>query len=131
MSYRCLSVLRDQRTTHRRTFARGNWPTSLKLASSRDACERGYAAHRAAAKGFQQTEAAARLGVDQSLLSRMENGFLEPRDEVLIRAEADDEFPRSFFFLTDPVYGAPVSVHPMWRRKTDVTVREMDLSSPN
>lgn len=77
-------------------------------------------------KGFQQTEAASRLGIDQSLLSRIENGFVEPRDEVILRAETAYELPRSFFFLTDPVYGAPVSVHPMWRRKADVTVREMD-----
>ena len=77
-------------------------------------------------KGFQQTEAAPRLGVDQSLLSRIENGLVEAREEVLLRAEAVYELPRSFFFLTDPVYGAPVSVHPMWRRKADVSVREMD-----
>jgi Zn-dependent peptidase ImmA (M78 family) len=32
----------------------------------------------------------------------------------------------SFFFLTDPVYGSPVSVHPMWRRKAAVSGREMD-----
>lgn len=76
--------------------------------------------------GFQQTEAASRLGIEQSLLSRIENGLVEPRDEVLTLAETVYEMPRSFFFLTDPVYGAPVSVHPMWRRKADVTVREMD-----
>lgn len=78
-------------------------------------------------KGFQQTEAAKRLGVDQSLLSRMENGVAEVREEVLGLAERVYEVRRSFFFLTDPIYGAPVSVHPMWRRKADVTSREMDL----
>jgi Zn-dependent peptidase ImmA (M78 family)/transcriptional regulator with XRE-family HTH domain len=77
-------------------------------------------------KGFQQTDAALRLGIEQSLLSRIENGLVEAREEVLLRAEAVYELPRPFFFLTDPVYGAPVSVHPMWRRKADVTVREMD-----
>jgi Zn-dependent peptidase ImmA (M78 family) len=77
-------------------------------------------------KGFQQTDAASRLGVDQSLLSRIENGFVEAREEVLLRAETAYELPRSFFLLTDPVYGAPVSVHPMWRRKADVSVRDMD-----
>jgi Zn-dependent peptidase ImmA (M78 family) len=77
-------------------------------------------------KGLQQTEAATRLGIDQSLLSRIENGFVEAREEVLLRAEAAYDLPRSFFLLTDPVYGAPVSVHPMWRRKADVTVRDMD-----
>src|SRR6185312_1477081 len=77
-------------------------------------------------RGFQQTEAAKRLGIEQPLLSRLENGLSEIRDEVLLRAEQVYELPRSFFYLTDPVYGAPVSVHPMWRRKADVSGREMD-----
>jgi Zn-dependent peptidase ImmA (M78 family) len=77
-------------------------------------------------RGFQQTEAARRLDVDQSLLSRMENGVAEIRDEVLLSAERLYGVPRAFFFQTDPIYGAPVSVHPMWRRKADVTVRDVD-----
>jgi transcriptional regulator with XRE-family HTH domain len=77
-------------------------------------------------KGFHQTEAAERLGVDRSLLSRIENGFSDAREEVLAKAETVFDLPRSFFFQTDPVYGAPVSVHPMWRKKSDVSVRELD-----
>src|SRR5579872_5036211 len=77
-------------------------------------------------KGFHQTEAAPKLGVDQSLLSRIENGMADAREETILRAEAAYEMPRSFFELTDPVYGAPVSVHPMWRRKADVTMHELD-----
>ena len=77
-------------------------------------------------KGFHQTEAADRLGIDRSLLSRIENGFADAREELLTKAEFVFELPRSFFFQTDPVYGAPVSVHPMWRRKSDVSVRELD-----
>lgn len=77
-------------------------------------------------RGFQQTEAAKRLGVDQSVLSRMENGMADIREETLSRAAAVYEFPASFFFQTDPVYGAPVSVHPMWRKKADVSGRELD-----
>lgn len=78
-------------------------------------------------KGFQQTDASLRLGIDQSLLSRMENGVAEIREEVLTRAEHLYEVRRSFFFQTDPIYGAPVSVHPMWRKKADVTARELDV----
>ena len=77
-------------------------------------------------KGFHQTEAAPKLGIDQSLLSRIENGMAEVREEIVLRAEAIYEMPRSFFVQADPVYGAPVSVHPMWRRKADVTARELD-----
>lgn len=77
-------------------------------------------------KGFQQTDAAKRLGIEQPLLSRMENGLAEIREEVLLRAERAYGVPKSFFFQSDTVYGAPVSVHPMWRRKADVTARELD-----
>ena len=77
-------------------------------------------------RGFQQVDAARRLQIDQSLLSRMENGVAEIREEVLIRAESVYQVRRSFFSQTDPIYGAPVSVHPMWRRKADVTSRDID-----
>lgn len=77
-------------------------------------------------KGFQQTEAAGRLGVEQPLLSRLENGLSEPQEDFLMKAERVYEVPRSFFSQQDPVYGAPVSVHPMWRKKADVTGRELD-----
>ncbi len=77
-------------------------------------------------KGFHQTEAATRLGIEQPLLSRFENGLAEPRKELLLRAAQAYEMPVTFFELTDPVYGAPVSVHPMWRKKSDVTSRELD-----
>jgi len=77
-------------------------------------------------RGFQQIEAAKRLGVDQSMLSRMENGMVEIRDEIVLKAAQVYEFPKTFFFLRDPIYGAPVSVHPMWRKKADVAAREVD-----
>ncbi len=76
--------------------------------------------------GFRQSEAARRLGVDQPLLSRIENGLTDAPDDFLLRAEKAYGLPSSFFFLTDAVLGAPVSVHPMWRRKLDVTIKELD-----
>ncbi|MBW7835808.1 MAG: XRE family transcriptional regulator [Sphingomonadales bacterium] len=77
-------------------------------------------------RGFQQTEAAKRLGIDQSMLSRIENGMVEVRNDLLVRAAIVYGFPQTFFYQRDPIYGAPVSVHPMWRKKTDVSVREVD-----
>ena len=77
-------------------------------------------------RGFQQTEAARRLGIDQPLLSRIENGLSEPRDELLNSAAQAYDVPRSFFFQTDPIYGAPVSLHPMWRKKAEVSARDLD-----
>jgi Zn-dependent peptidase ImmA (M78 family)/DNA-binding XRE family transcriptional regulator len=77
-------------------------------------------------RGFQQIEAAKLLGIEQPLLSRLENGLSEIREEVLLRAVQVYDLPRSFFHQTDAVYGAPVSVHPMWRKKADVSAREAD-----
>jgi Zn-dependent peptidase ImmA (M78 family) len=77
-------------------------------------------------RGFQQQEAARTLGMEQSQLSRMENGVIEVRDDVLQRAARLYRVPTSFFSQQDPVYGAPVSVHPMWRRKADVSAKELD-----
>ena len=76
-------------------------------------------------RGFQQTEAAKQLGIDQSLLSRFENKLVEIREDVLAKASRVYDFPVSFFEQQEPIYGAPVSVHAMWRRKADVSVREM------
>lgn len=77
-------------------------------------------------RGFQQNEAARLLGIDQSLLSRFENGLVEIRDDLLLKLSQVYDLPASFFELREPVYGAPVSVHAMWRKKADVTVREVD-----
>jgi Zn-dependent peptidase ImmA (M78 family)/transcriptional regulator with XRE-family HTH domain len=77
-------------------------------------------------KGFSQGEAAERLNVPQVTLSRYENAVTIPNNEFITRAAAVYDLPISFFWQPDPVFGAPVSVHPMWRKKTDVTAREMD-----
>jgi Zn-dependent peptidase ImmA (M78 family)/transcriptional regulator with XRE-family HTH domain len=76
--------------------------------------------------GFSQGEAADRLGVPQVTLSRYENAVAVPNDDFVARAAFVYGLPISFFRQTDTVFGAPVSVHPMWRKKADVTVREMD-----
>ena len=77
-------------------------------------------------QGFSQVDAGKRLGIDQSLLSRIENGMSEAREELVAKAEQVYEVPRTFFALTDTIYGSPVSVHPMWRKKADVTGRDLD-----
>ncbi len=77
-------------------------------------------------RGFQQGDAAKRLGVPQTTLSRIENEVINPSEAVIERGAKVYSLPASFFEQPDPVYGAPVSVHPMWRRKASVTGREMD-----
>src|ERR1700733_13702454 len=76
--------------------------------------------------GLAQGEAAVRLLVPQVTLSRYENAVADPTDEFVARAAEVYDMPISFFRQTDAVFGAPVSVHPMWRKKVDVTVREID-----
>lgn len=78
-------------------------------------------------KGFSQKEAAARTGVVQPVLSRYENGITEPDEAFLSKAALVYEVPRPFFDLRHPVYGPPVSVHPMARAKADVTTRDLDI----
>ena len=76
--------------------------------------------------GFHQKDAAPLLGIEQPLLSRIENGMAQASDQLLLNAERVYGMPKSFFFLTDTVYGPPVSVHALWRKKAEVTGREMD-----
>ena len=59
-------------------------------------------------------------------------GLIGPGDRKSVEpmasrwAPGDYDLPRSFFIQSDPVLGAPVSVHPMWRKKASVSGREMD-----
>ena len=76
--------------------------------------------------GFAQGEAARRLSVPQVALSRYENGVTVPAEDVIARASSVFDLPQSFFIQPDAVFGAPVSVHPLWRKKHDVTARELD-----
>jgi Zn-dependent peptidase ImmA (M78 family)/transcriptional regulator with XRE-family HTH domain len=77
-------------------------------------------------RGFQQGEAATKLGISQAMLSRFENQLASLTDDILDRAAVAYDLPRTFFTQPDPILGAPVSVHPMWRRKANVSAREMD-----
>ncbi len=77
--------------------------------------------------GFTQKDAASRLGIVQPVLSRFENGLSEPDADFLGAASRVYDVPRAFFDLREPVYGPPVSVHPMPRAKSDVTQRDMEM----
>ena len=48
-------------------------------------------------RGFQQVEAARLLGIEQPVLSRLENGLSEIREEIILKAERLYNLPRSFF----------------------------------
>ncbi|MBA3966663.1 MAG: ImmA/IrrE family metallo-endopeptidase [Nitrospirales bacterium] len=55
-----------------------------------------------------------------------ENSLSVPTDEVLNRASLIYDVPMDFFRQPDAVLGAPVSVHPMWRKKKSVPAKELD-----
>lgn len=75
---------------------------------------------------FSQGEAAERLQVPQVTLSRYETGAAMPKEGFAARASEIYDLPETFFFQPDAPIGAPVSVHPMWRKRHDVSVRELD-----
>lgn len=78
------------------------------------------------ARGLSQVALARRADVTQGHLSKIENGLSEPSDEVLKRLADALDFPESFFCQSDRVYGFPVSVHPMHRKKARVGQRALE-----
>ena len=60
------------------------------------------------------------------MLSRIENKLSAVTEDFVDRAAAVYELPSSFFAQPDAVLGAPVSVHPIWRKRSTVSAREMD-----
>ncbi|TXM96604.1 ImmA/IrrE family metallo-endopeptidase, partial [Methylobacterium sp. WL64] len=79
-------------------------------------------------RGLPQGEAATQLGLTQATLSRIENKItVTIGDDVIDRAAEIYDLPRSFFYQPDSILGAPVSVHPLWRKKASVTTRDLDV----
>ncbi|SDG59515.1 Zn-dependent peptidase ImmA, M78 family [Bradyrhizobium sp. Rc2d] len=76
-------------------------------------------------RGFPQNEAAECLRVPNAELSRVENLLKEPSEQLLAAAAEIYSVPVEFFGQTDAIYGAPVSVHPMWRKKASVSATEL------
>lgn len=79
-------------------------------------------------RGFTQKRTADDLGVAQAVLSRLENGLIEPEVGFVTRASKTFDLPESFFEIGDTVYGPPVSVHTMLRGKmSEVSARDVDM----
>jgi Zn-dependent peptidase ImmA (M78 family) len=76
-------------------------------------------------RGLGQGEASAKLRINNAELSRYENGVREPGQDVVVAAANLYCLPVAFFAQTDAVYGAPVSVHPLYRKKSDVSAGEL------
>lgn len=72
------------------------------------------------ARGMSQDVLAKSARITQGHLSKIENGLIEPTEDSLRRIAEALFFPESFFCQPDRVYGPPVSVHPMHRKKASV-----------
>lgn len=78
-------------------------------------------------RGFTQKKAAQDLSIAQAVLSRFENGLLEPESDFIKKVSELYRVPLEFFEINDTVYGPPVSVHTMLRGKSTVSAREVDM----
>lgn len=78
------------------------------------------------ARGWSQTELSRQSGVSQGYLSKLENGMIDPLDDVVDKLSASLDFPRAYFFEPDHISGLPVSVHSMYRKKASVGQRAQD-----
>lgn len=77
-------------------------------------------------RGFHQKELADRVGVDAAILSRAENGALEPSEAVINKCADALSVRPAFFFLSHHPSGLPLSFHPMFRKRQSVSQREID-----
>jgi Zn-dependent peptidase ImmA (M78 family)/DNA-binding XRE family transcriptional regulator len=79
--------------------------------------------------GFQQSDAAEHLSVTQSTLSRYESEVSDPDTSFIQKAAKLYNFPPDFFAQSFPGCSTPLSVHPYFRKKKDVTARDVDRIS--
>lgn len=78
------------------------------------------------ARGMSQAELSTTAQVSQAAISKLENGLVDvPSVELLEKLAAALKFPRSLFFEPDRVYGLPISVHSMYRKKASVGERAL------
>ena len=78
-------------------------------------------------RGYTQKRTSEDLGIAQAVLSRLENGLIEPDGQLIAKAAQTFKLPATFFSSTDTVYGPPVSVHAMLRGKADISARDVDM----
>jgi Zn-dependent peptidase ImmA (M78 family)/transcriptional regulator with XRE-family HTH domain len=78
-------------------------------------------------RGLTQREFADAIKVDPAAVSRVENGLAKPTPDVEERSASLLDLPHNFFVQLEPIYGQPLSVHPMmWRKKAATPQRKID-----
>jgi Zn-dependent peptidase ImmA (M78 family)/plasmid maintenance system antidote protein VapI len=73
-----------------------------------------------------QAELAQRMGMAQGTLSKIEQGLKEVSEEQTERLGSALDCPTSFFFQMEREYGAPMSAHAMFRKKSSVGQKVID-----
>jgi Zn-dependent peptidase ImmA (M78 family)/DNA-binding XRE family transcriptional regulator len=76
------------------------------------------------ARAFSQAQLAEKSGVTQGTISKAESGLLNPAGEILAKLAAALEFPSSFFYEPDRVFGLPMSLQ--YRKKASVGQRAIE-----
>lgn len=75
-------------------------------------------------RGLTQSELARLLSVSQGFVSKFEASLLEPSPDVVTKLGEILDYPETFFFLRDPIYGPGVTE--FWHRKRQAaTTRDM------
>jgi Zn-dependent peptidase ImmA (M78 family)/transcriptional regulator with XRE-family HTH domain len=80
-------------------------------------------------RGYVQRDIADFLKIEASTISRIENGLLHPSDDLISKVSDYLRLPIDFFCQTENVYGLPISVHPMWRKKTATSKKDIDKAT--
>lgn len=76
--------------------------------------------------GLGQIQLAERAGIAQGTLSKLEQGLRPATDDVIEKLGAALDCPVSFFCRTERVYGAPLSAHPMFRKRAATGQKVID-----
>jgi Zn-dependent peptidase ImmA (M78 family)/transcriptional regulator with XRE-family HTH domain len=77
-------------------------------------------------RGCSQAGLSKESGISQGYLSKLENGMAELSEEAAKSISNVLKLPLSFFSQHERVYGLPVSVHPMHRKKASVGKKELE-----
>lgn len=75
-----------------------------------------------------QKEFAEAICAKASTISRIENGLIDATNDLAQRASKRLNLPLHFFKQPEKVYGLPISVHPLWRKKAAVSQRDIDFA---
>lgn len=78
-----------------------------------------------------QKDFALAISAEPSVISRIENGLIVAPDDLALRAAQELNLPLEFFRQPEKVYGLPISVHPLWRKKAAVSQRDIDAALAN